>query len=166
MKVALVGVEVVGLEPHDCSCIKCKSMCLASPCFPTPEEVVRLEKMGFGDQLSFAMFLNPDTLKVEQVVAPKSKDGGFFNQCVFHTTDGMCELHELGLKPTEGRLAHHDQPHENTVELRLALCDTWRSDLGNSLIEKYNPEHEKAVAEMEETIQDIRKIAVRELLGI
>lgn len=32
--------------------------------------------------------------------------------CVFFK-DGLCELHESGLKPTEGKLSHHSIKQEN-----------------------------------------------------
>lgn len=137
MNIAPVGLEFSGYKPHNCSCIKCKTMCLSSPCFPTPEEVVRLEKMGFGSDLSFTMFMNPSTFEIYSLVAPKVAPKGLLNQCTFHTPDGLCELHELGLKPTEGRLAHHDQPHADTVTLRVSVCELWKTDLAKELLLKY-----------------------------
>ena len=57
MDIAPVGLKIEGYEPNNCSCTACKTMCLSSPCFPTPEEVVRLDKMGFGSDLMFTMFM-------------------------------------------------------------------------------------------------------------
>jgi hypothetical protein len=37
------------------------------------------------------------------------EDNGF---CTFYH-DGLCELHDRGLKPTEGRLSHHTITMEN-----------------------------------------------------
>ena len=34
--------------------------------------------------------------------------------CIFHE-DGLCQLHDFGLKPTEGRLSHHEIKSENYV---------------------------------------------------
>lgn len=141
MEVAPVGIEVEGFKAHNCSCISCKTMCLSSPCFPTPEEVVRLQKMGFGSDLMFTMFPNLQTLEIYTLVAPKSTDDVMFDRCTFHNVDGLCELHELGLKPTEGRLAHHDQPHSSTVTLRNSVCETWKSELGYKLLKEYGGEN-------------------------
>lgn len=139
MKVAPVGVEIEGFEAHNCNCLKCKTMCLSSPCFPTPEEVIRLQKLGFGSDLMFTMFMNPETFEIYSLVAPKSTEfmDGIINQCTFHTKDGLCELHELGLKPTEGRLANHNQPHSATVTLRVAICETWKGEIAEKLLVEY-----------------------------
>ncbi|MDR2002668.1 MAG: hypothetical protein LBQ74_06525 [Prevotella sp.] len=36
------------------------------------------------------------------------------NGCVFFK-DGLCELHNLGLKPTEGKLSHHNIRLDNYI---------------------------------------------------
>ena len=37
-----------------------------------------------------------------------------------------CSLHKLGLKPTEGRLAHHSNTAEDSVNLRIEICKDWK----------------------------------------
>lgn len=139
MNIAPVGLKIDGYEANNCSCMACKTMCLSSPCFPTPEEVVRLDKMGFGSDLMFTMFMNPETKEIYALVAPRSteKMGGIINQCTFHNAQGLCDLHELGLKPTEGRLANHNQKHSDTVRLRVATCELWKTDLAKELLVRY-----------------------------
>jgi len=156
MEIAPVELVIDGYKPHNCSCSKCKSMCLASPCFPTPEEVVRLQKMGFGSDLMFTMFVNQNTLEIYSLVAPKSTDDVLFDRCTFHNSKGLCELHELGLKPTEGRLANHDQPHSATVTLRNAVCETWKSELGINLLKEYGGEnYQSEISKMQNKFKEI-----------
>jgi hypothetical protein len=46
--------------------------------------------------------------------------------CTFFV-NGLCQLHELGLKPTEGKLSHHnDQPVRNKNKiLAWVVAKTW-----------------------------------------
>lgn len=44
-----------------------------------------------------------------EMVQPRREDNGW---CTFFH-DGLCELHDKGLKPTEGRLSHHSLSLDN-----------------------------------------------------
>jgi hypothetical protein len=45
--------------------------------------------------------------------------------------DGLCELHSLGLKPIEGRIAHHATKHD---EVHEQVADTWRTANGRRVV--------------------------------
>lgn len=127
------------MENSNCSCNDCKSMCLNSPCFPTPEDVIRLENNVFGDDLMFTIYVNPLKLELYPLVAPKSTSiGKLINKCTFLNNEGLCELHNLGLKPTEGKLAIHGKSEEHSIQIRTEICETWDSELGRELLLKYN----------------------------
>lgn len=65
-------------------------------------------------------------------VAPLSPTG----KCVMLTEDNLCRLHDLGLKPEEGREAcckveeFHGRSHEEYANL-------WDTDYGRSVVEKW-----------------------------
>ena len=39
--------------------------------------------------------------------------------------------------PESWEEAHHDQPHADTVTLRVAVCELWKTDLAKELLLKY-----------------------------
>ena len=90
---------------NTCSCNACKNMCIVSPCFPTPQEVIDLEDAGLEDKLAFTIYINPHTLEPYPLVAPKSHTivENVINRCVFLSEQGLCKLHDAYLKPEEGR---------------------------------------------------------------
>ena len=117
------------MTPITCSCDGCKRMCAASSCLPTPAEARALIRRGYGARLSTYAFA-PDPESMRYVgPSPKGQEGArdLWNTacaaCTFHTDDGRCELHDLGLKPLEGRIAHHDRPFQ---QVRLHVMATWK----------------------------------------
>lgn len=94
-----------GRKPTACSCEKCKSQC-RTPCLGTPEDIERLIDAGYKDRLAPTEWLVGMLFGVIDrpglMVQAKVEDGW----CTFYH-DGKCELHEQGLKPTEGKLSHH-----------------------------------------------------------
>ena len=89
-----------------CSCERCQQMCRTRPCLPTPEQAVKLDpaktmRVDFGS----IVVTSPAMVGKEGQTVSGYETG----PCVFHK-DGLCELHKTGLKPLEGRLAHHSIP--------------------------------------------------------
>ena len=89
-----------------CSCEKCVQMCRTRPCLPTPEEAARLDpartmRVRFGELL----VTSPAMVGREGREVSCDESGA----CVF-LKDDLCELHAKGLKPLEGKLAHHSIP--------------------------------------------------------
>ena len=103
-----------GRKPTVCNCERCKAQC-HTPCLGTPEDINKLIEAGYQDRLAptlwaagMIMGLIDHPIKMLQ---PKQEDNGW---CTFYN-DGLCELHDKGLKPTEGRLSHHSIRIDNIV---------------------------------------------------
>lgn len=103
-----------------CCCEKCKSMCAHSSCVPTPDEARALIKRGYADRM--ACFMQSRDGVVSRYVAPRFGADQAFGPCTFFR-DGLCELHDIGLKPLEGRLAHHSL---NPSVVRSEVLRHWR----------------------------------------
>lgn len=122
------------------------------PCWGTPEDAKRLIDAGYGHRLTRDFWgsredgVNVDThilcpaLKgyegTKAPFFPRSEEG-----CTFWK-DGLCELHDLGLKPIEGKLATC-KPSELDESGEIALHEeiylTWK-----------NPEAQQFVMDWEE----------------
>lgn len=95
-----------GRKPTECKCQECKSQCRIAPCLGTPEDITKLIAAGYEDRLSptewrAGMLMGVIDRPVNMIQATQEKGG-----CTFFK-DGLCELHDKGLKPTEGRLSNH-----------------------------------------------------------
>ena len=101
-----------GRKPIECKCQKCKQQC-KTPCLGTPEDILRLIKAGYKERLAITHWWvgvargNLDFPVI--MIQARQEENGY---CTFFR-DGLCELHDLGLKPTEGRLSHHSITKEN-----------------------------------------------------
>jgi hypothetical protein len=51
--------------------------------------------------------------------------------------EGKCELHVLGLKPLQGKLAHHSLNRDQNQEIEDVINDSWRSEKASEVIEKW-----------------------------
>ena len=107
-------------------------MCRSSPCFPTPFEARRLIEEGHGDKLLSTFWLDANRFP-HAVLAPKFVKHQY---CVFQNqTTGLCSLHSNGLKPIEGRLAHHAIADTG---LRESVCRTWATRAGLRVMQTFN----------------------------
>lgn len=115
------------MSPITCACDKCASMCAHSTCLPTPDEARALIRAGHAGKLAVYRFNGPDDAHAyiapaivgrESEVLPRTNLG----PCVFFA-GGLCELHDAGLKPLEGRLAHHTRDWK---AVRIEVMKTWR----------------------------------------
>lgn len=99
--------RVSGRRPTECRCAKCMEQC-RTPCLGTPLDILRIINAGYGDRLTptlwaagMALGLYPRPIAMIQAnVTPEG-------WCTFRRPDGLCELHDKGLKPTEGKLSDH-----------------------------------------------------------
>lgn len=104
---------------NECSCEKCKSMC-KTPCVGTPDDMMKLINAGYSERLSRTGWAAGIMLgthhKIIDIIAPlKDLEKG---RCTFQTDEGLCELHDMGLKPTEGRFAScRDKKFEDKNQL-------------------------------------------------
>lgn len=98
-----------GTKPVACKCIDCKKQCLINPCLGTPEDIQKIIDAGYGARLrptlwkAGVVYLGVTDKEVEMVQPHFDQDK---KACTFFT-DGLCELHTQGLKPTEGKLSLH-----------------------------------------------------------
>ena len=101
-----------GRKPIECKCQKCKQQC-KTPCLGTPEDILRLIKAGYKERLAITHWwvgIARGKLDFPVImIQARQEENGY---CTFFH-DGLCELHDLGLKPTEGRLSHHSITKEN-----------------------------------------------------
>ena len=106
--------------PNSCDCEKCRNMCKIAPCIPTPRDVQKLIDAGFKSQLKLTywgvgMILGTHKKPI-LIIAPEYDEDRKI--CTFNV-DGLCSLHDLKLKPLEGKLAHHsDLPARNLDEVK------------------------------------------------
>lgn len=98
--------EATGLNDFDCSCNKCKAMCKTAPCMGTPSEMIKLIEAGFVDKLQLTI----DFACMRYGLGPVEMIMPLFNEekqrCTFLNENDLCMLHDLKLKPSEGRLAN------------------------------------------------------------
>lgn len=94
----LVGIDHNRWE-QPCTCDKCKNMCEV-PCIGTPKDIEAIIDAGYADRLKETMWMVGYLAVKEKPIAmiqPTVKD----EWCAFRQPDGLCELHDRGLKPTE-----------------------------------------------------------------
>lgn len=106
-------IRKTGKKPTYCKCKLCKMQC-SHPCLGTPDDMILLMMEGYGKRvmkifwdgaIEFGLYDEPIPM-LTPLYDEQKKSCTFF-------TDGLCELHDLGLKPTEGKLSHHSTTAEN-----------------------------------------------------
>jgi hypothetical protein len=105
-------IRITGREPVSCRCASCQNQCKRAPCLGTPQDIWALIEAGYKDKLAVTawgvgMILGKLPFPVPMVQVTQTPDG-----CVFFQ-NGLCELHNRGLKPTEGRLSYHTLTEES-----------------------------------------------------
>ena len=105
-------MQTSGRVPTNCNCERCKEQC-HTPCLGTPEDIERLIDAGYDNRLTpvwwcVGMIMGVTDKPIKMVQA-RLEDNGW---CTFYH-NGLCELHDKGLKPTEGRLSHHTIGEDN-----------------------------------------------------
>ena len=130
-------IRKTGRKPTGCRCQSCKNQC-HTPCLGTPEDIQRLIEAGYGDKLKPTLWLVGMAIgrlnyPIAMVQAAIEDDGW----CVFRQDDGLCSLHDKGLKPTEGRLSHHSIKAENysfSKGLSYNVAKEWLESKNDDLI--------------------------------
>ena len=127
-----------------CGCHTCINMCEQRPCWPTAEEGQTLIKAGYGPRLMLDYWVGgiDETECDIQMTAPaivgfEGRTAPFWptGRCTF-LKDGLCELHDKGLKPLEGRVASCKDESSSTL-VRLHIVRTWNTDLGRSIVNNW-----------------------------
>lgn len=120
-------VRKTGRRPVGCKCEQCKNQCRRSPCLGTPDDIIKLIEAGFTDKLEVvewatALFLGRVDYTIKIISVKRTSKG-----CMFFE-NGLCQLHDLGLKPTEGKLSHHTVKVDNYQfgkSLSWNVAKTW-----------------------------------------
>ena len=140
--------RIAALEGSECSCTVCRHMCERRPCWGTPEDIKKILDYGFGLRLMrdyWSGGVNTDVGSID-IISPAivGCEGGSApswpsGRCTFLTDEGLCELHDLGLKPIEGRAAHHDTiaqgPHPDLHRMVAAL---WETEDGQAVVTEWH----------------------------
>lgn len=128
------------MQSKACSCDRCKTTCLVSPCIPRPKEMHALIENGLKDRFSPTVWLNTHTLKTYVCIAPLGTNweynGHKLHKCTLLDKDGLCTLHDSGLKPIEGRVVICSEPDPKAI-LRTKICEEWSQEEGVRIIKKY-----------------------------
>lgn len=110
-------IRKTGRKPIQCKCQLCKKQCATAPCLGTPEDIEKIIDAGYGSKVfptdwaaGIAMGINTDIIEMYQL--EQTETG-----CIFFK-DGLCGLHESGLKPTEGKLSHHSHKLETFTKAK------------------------------------------------
>jgi hypothetical protein len=124
-----------GIKQISCACEACKDACRTCPCIGTPEDIDRLVTAGHANRLRLVLW----------------------GACTFFTENGLCELHDKGLKPTEGRLSNHNGQEWNPETfLTLLVAKEWlRPDL------KLTPRHLEIYLSFVQTMADLKVTGVK-----
>lgn len=104
-------IRKTGRKPCECKCAICKQQC-HTPCLGTPQDIERLIDSGYVEKLELTFWMVGMMMGVIGFPVPMlqaRKENGY---CIFFH-DGLCELHDKGLKPTEGRLSYHSTKTDN-----------------------------------------------------
>lgn len=135
-----------GTKPVECKCQSCKSQCQRCACLGLPKDIEKIIDAGHGDKIvrtdwaaGIAMGITNEIIPMFQA---KLTSGG----CVFFK-DGLCELHDKKLKPTEGKLSHHTI---GVTNFKAKKSLSW-----NVAKEWLNPENWEIIKRIEEKIAAI-----------
>lgn len=137
----------IGKQPIACNCEKCREMCQRTPCLGTPQDILALIDAGYADKVCYTEWAAGMVLghinRPIPMVQIKSKGGRKKDGCCVFFHNGMCELHESGLKPTEGKLSHHEVSvrelrKENNLTYQVAIewCKEENLDVIREIVNK------------------------------
>lgn len=116
--------QKTGDKENSCTCKNCVRACKTNPCIGTPYDILRLLKAGYGHRLRPTEWAVMRLVAGEpsiHLLAPKQRADG---SCTFFR-NGFCELHTLGLKPTEGKLMNCKKKTTPELNLAHAVARTW-----------------------------------------
>ena len=104
-------IRKTGRKPCECKCSLCRMQC-HTPCLGTPQDIERLIDAGYADRLAPTLWGAGIIMGVIDIPIPMIQAVAGDEYCIFYH-NGLCELHDKGLKPTEGRLSHHSTRLDN-----------------------------------------------------
>lgn len=131
-------------DSEPCQCEECRGYC-TRPCWPTPFEANKLLDEGYADRLmldwgtdgkggtNIAILCGALKGHEGQVAPylPMSPAG-----CTFFV-EGLCQLHDLRLKPIEGRASHHSDSPKKAQMRHRDIALSWDSDAGREVVARW-----------------------------
>lgn len=126
-----------GRRPCQCKCHLCQEQC-RTPCLGTPEDIERLIDAGYADRLKPTIWAAGIVMGITNYPIPMIQAIAGHEYCTFFH-EGLCELHNKGLKPTEGRLSHHTIRADNfkaSKNLSWNIAKEWISEENYETIER------------------------------
>lgn len=143
--------KLIEITPTECDCYRCSLMC-CSPCCGTPQDVLNLMKNGFGDRLMIDDYPEDEIIIKPALKGYEGQKSPFKTASVMGCTfwkHGLCELHSLGLKPKQGKLALHGQNEEESKWICDLISKSWTTKKAAQVIEKWSKEYLKQSPEVE-----------------
>lgn len=128
-------IRKTGRKAVECRRVACRAQC-RTPCPGTPGDIPRLLKAGYRRQPAPTLWgvgLVPGHVPCIIPTIQARQENGY---CIFFH-DGLCRLHDAGLKPTEGRLSHHIITRENLEfgsSLPWNVAREWLDERNNAVI--------------------------------
>ncbi|MCB8966478.1 MAG: hypothetical protein H6660_06240 [Ardenticatenaceae bacterium] len=130
------------MTDSSCTCSECQAMCQRRPCWPTPTDAEQLMAAGYGDQLMLDWWFDREQNTTIYLLTPAivGSEGGQapahpFGPCTFLDEANLCRLHNMGLKPTEGKQALCQ--NQTPPGLHEDVGRTWHNDTGRTLIDRW-----------------------------
>jgi hypothetical protein len=130
------------VNESSCTCQECVDMCKTYSCLPTPQEAQRMIDAGFGKKMMLdtrpavshpdikISTLLPAMVGYERKLSPMEIG---ISSCIFLVCE-RCQLHAVGMKPLEGRVAIHDKdPEEERIFFNL-LKSMWDTPYGHQVV--------------------------------
>ena len=117
-------------------------MCQRRPRWPTPDDARRLIDAGYADRLMVDWWFDRDLNKTIYLLTPAiaEREGGEApahpeGACTFLNAGGLCQIHDSGLKPTEGQIALCG--NRTPAGLHEQVARMWNDDKAQALIDHW-----------------------------
>ena len=109
-----------------------------TPCLGTPQDIEKLIDAGYSDRLLPTLWGAGMIMGVINFPVPMIQIASSDDYCSFFH-NGLCELHDRGLKPNEGRLSHHSTRIDNfkaSKSIAWNVAKEWLSEENADTIER------------------------------
>ena len=131
-------IRRTGRKPIQCKCALCQKQCQTAPCLGTPQDILKLVKAGYAERLALTDWYAGMTMGLVDHPIPMLQAKEENGRCTFYH-DGLCELHDKGLKPTEGKLSHHTTKMDNWTprkSISWNVAKEWEDDDNLAVVEE------------------------------
>jgi len=128
-------IQKTGATPNACACKTCASMCKIAPCLGTPADILKIMKAGHASKIKATLWMTGQVMSNLPPINMFQAETSYANGCVFLSND-LCTLHDLDLKPSEGRLAMCRLPEGQSIKYpaAFAVALTWLDPANERII--------------------------------